>query len=48
MLIKSRGLFMQDKKIDDLLWKTFVKSGGAGYYMLYKALEDEDTEDKKD
>jgi|CZCB01.1.fsa_nt_gi hypothetical protein len=26
------------KKIDDLLWETFKKSGQTGYYMLYKAL----------
>ena len=32
---------MQDKKIDELLWETFEKSGNAGYYMLYKALQQE-------
>lgn len=29
------------RQIDDLLWETFTKSGQAGYYMLYKALNDE-------
>lgn len=28
------------KDIDELLWKTFEKSGNAGYYMLYRALTD--------
>jgi len=27
------------KDIDELLWKTFEKSGDAGYYMLYVALK---------
>ena len=31
-----------DKNIDDLLWKAFVKSGDAGYYMLYRALTDDE------
>ena len=31
-----------EKKIDDLLWKTFVKSGDAGYYMLYRAIKEEE------
>ena len=31
-----------NKKIDDLLWKTFEKSGNAGYYMLYQALQEKD------
>ena len=31
-----------NKKIDDLLWETFEKSGDAGYYMLYRALHDEE------
>ncbi len=29
-------------RIDELLWKTFEKSGETGYYMLYKALEKDD------
>lgn len=30
------------KNIDELFWKTFEKSGNAGYYMLYRALSDKD------
>jgi len=33
------------KKIDDLLWKTFEKSGDAGYYMFYSALKGIDEKD---
>ena len=33
---------MKDKKIDDLLWETFEKSGNTGYYMLYRALQEKD------
>lgn len=29
------------KEINELLWETFTKSGQAGYYMLYKALNNE-------
>ena len=32
------------KNIDELLWKTFVKSGDAGYYMLYRALTENKNE----
>lgn len=32
------------KKIDELLWETFEKSGNAGYYMLYRALTDREEE----
>lgn len=28
------------KQLDELLWETFKKSGQTGYYMLYKALND--------
>jgi len=31
-----------EKKLDELLWKTFEKSGETGYYMLYKALRKDD------
>lgn len=34
------------KNLDELLWETFKKSGQAGYYMLYKALSDDNHEEK--
>lgn len=33
------------KKLDDLLWETFKKSGQTGYYMFYKALNDNHEEE---
>ena len=27
--------------VDELVWKTFEKSGNAGYYLLYKAIKGE-------
>lgn len=38
---------MKDEKkmpIDELVWKTFEKSGNAGYYLLYKAIKAESEE----
>jgi hypothetical protein len=33
------------KDVEKLLWETFKKSGQTGYYMLYKALNDDDERD---
>ncbi len=35
------------KKVDDIFWEMFTKSGEAGYYMLYNALQNDD-ENRKD
>lgn len=29
---------MKDNGVDEVFWKMFEKSGNAGYYMLYNAL----------
>ena len=31
-----------EKRLDELCWKAFVKSGDAGTYLLYKALTKKD------
>ena len=34
------------EKIDDLAWKAFEKSGDAGMYLFYKALKEEQKDEK--
>lgn len=33
---------MNKKENNEVFWKMFEKSGNAGYYMLYKALNNND------
>jgi len=35
------------KRIEDLIWETFTKSGETGYYMLYNALNDSNRDKQK-
>lgn len=36
-----------DKRIDELVWRDFEKSGNAGTYLLYKALRKQNEKDEK-
>lgn len=40
------GKSVMDKRIDELAWRDFEKSGHAGTYLLYKALRKQDEKDK--
>jgi len=31
-----------DKKIEDIAWDLFVKTGETGYYLLYKKMKDDE------
>lgn len=33
---------MKNNEASEVFWKMFEKSGNAGYYMLYKALNEND------
>ena len=36
-----------EKKVDEMVWKAFEKSGDAGLFMLYNALRNEGKDPKK-
>ncbi len=38
---------MSEDRIDELAWKAFEKSGHAGTYMLYRALKEQDKNEKE-